>query len=146
MRVSLRPQAQQQDVALGVSSYRILLCLLSALHFLSSFSTAVFLNHCLSAGMLAHVRLLSRFTVNIYGSIINQHPGLHFKWSFGLPVRSLSLLSSFFLILSELFNHPRPLPVLFALPPSSRPVPGLVVCGSLSPDGPLWSFIDDGSS
>lgn len=26
-----------------------------------------------------HVRLLSRFIVNIYGSIINRHPGLHFR-------------------------------------------------------------------
>lgn len=37
-------------------------------------------------------------------------------------------------------------PLLCALPPSSLLVPGLVVCGSLSPDGPLRSFIDDGSS
>lgn len=77
--VSICLQAQQQEVTLSVSSYRILFCLLSALHFLSSFSTAVCFNPRLSSGMLAHVRLSSRFIVNIYGSIINQHPRLHFR-------------------------------------------------------------------
>lgn len=104
-RVRILLQAEQQHVALNVSSYRILFCLLSALHFLSSFSTAVCLNPRLSAGMQAHVRLLSSFIVNVYGLIINQHPSLQFRWSFRLPVKSLSLSSSFFLVLSELLNH-----------------------------------------
>lgn len=69
--------ARQQDVALGVSSYRILFCLLSAVHFLSSFSTAVCLNPYVSAGTPPHVHISPRFIVNIWGLIIEQYPSLH---------------------------------------------------------------------
>lgn len=136
---------RQQDVALGVSSYRILFCLLSALHFLSSFSTAVCLNPRVSAGTPPHVHISPRFIVNIWGLIIEQYPSLHLV----IGKTCSQELKRLFLIFPHL-NYTLapfpPLPLLFALPPSSRPVPGLVVCGSLSPDGPLWSFIDDGSS
>ena len=79
-----------------ISSFACCLLCISCL----LFSTAVCPNPHLWAGMLGHVLLLSRFLANIYGSIINQHRRLYFR----LPVKSLSLSSKFFLVLSELLN------------------------------------------